>query len=124
MSKHTIAAITILMAPVYIERGLQALFANSPEGLVATEEMFNEWYADGGTAERIEAHVNLVQTDEVKSLIDAAENAPQADILESVFEQALPVYLYTAFQSGGAVCIDTEIDVVRKSLINFLAKAA
>lgn len=124
MSNSSISAITVLMAPVYIERGLQALFANSPEALIQTEEAFNEWYADGGTAERIEAHVNLVQTDDVKGLIEASENAPQADILESVFEQALPVYLYTAFQTGGVVCIDSEIDVVRKSLIQFLAKAA
>lgn len=119
-----ITLITIAMAPVYIERGLQKRFAETPEGQVAAEEAFNEWFADGGSAARIEMHVALSQTEKVKALLSAVQHAPQADVLELVFENVLAQYLFDYFRAGVSVDLNEQINVVEKAILGLMTKAA
>ena len=123
MSKHSITTTTMLMAPVYIERGLQSLFEETG-WRAAIEEEFNDWYAGGCNASRIEQHVLLVQSNEVKELLERANQASQAALLEHVFEGSLASYLFECFKAKEHVSTDVEIGLITQSLKKFLAKAA
>lgn len=120
MSKQALAnKMTILMAPAYIERGIQNQLANLNTSSEDVEADFNEWFCDSGTAERIEQHVNFLFSPGVTMLIEGAVELPQADVLEDALEYGLAYTLVSAFNEGKAKPSDEELlTMLEKRLIS------